>query len=234
MMHKLIMLVLCVAPLSVWTPLAIADSEKVEDQVNYQVEVGRDVENDLVIAILSATAENRDPGKLAESINTDMSWALQKVRDQSAIKTQSGSYQTYPVYDDNKIVRWRGRQDLQLESGDVDVLSKALGDLQERLQIQSLQFSVSPEKRSAVESALIEEALAAFRKRAELVSHSLDADDYGLVDISIHTGGIRQPVPMRAEAVSLASRASSTAPAIEQGTSRVSVQVSGRIQLKRD
>jgi len=234
MMKRIGLLVLCMTPLSVWAPLVSADKDKVEDQVNFQVQAGRDVENDRVVAIISATAENRDPTKLAERINTDMNWAVQQVKDQSAIKTQSGSYQTYPVYDDKKIVRWRGRQDLQLESGDVDVLSQVLGELQERLQIQSLQFSVSPEKRSAVESALIEEALVAFRKRAALISRSLDAGDYGLVDMSIHTGGARQPIPMRAEAASLASRVSSSAPAIEQGTSRVNVQVSGRIQLQRD
>lgn len=234
MMKRMGLLVLCVVPLSVWAPLVSADKDKVEDQVNFQVQAGQDVENDRVVAILSATAENRDPTKLAERINTDMHWAVQQVKNQTAVKTQSGSYQTYPVYDDKKIVRWRGRQDLQLESGDVDVLSQVLGDLQERLQIQSLQFSVSPEKRSAVESALIEEALAAFRKRAALISRSLDAGDYGLVDMSIHTGGVRQPIPMRAEAASLASRASPSAPAIEQGTSRVNVQVSGRIQLQRD
>jgi len=234
MMKRAGLLVLCMATLSVWAPFVSADKDKVEDQVNFQVQAGRDVENDRVVAIISATAENRDPTRLAERINTDMSWAMQQVKDQPAIKTQSGSYQTYPVYDDKKIVRWRGRQDLQLESGDVDVLSQVLGDLQERLQIQSLQFSVSPEKRSAVESDLIEAALAAFRKRAELISRSLDAGDYSLVDISIHTGGGRQPIPMRAEAASLASRSSSSAPAIEQGTSRVNVQVSGRIQLQRD
>jgi len=234
MMTRLVSLLLCVAPLLVWTPAVNADNDKVEDQVNFQVQAGRDVANDRVTAILSATTENRDPAKLAESINTDMNWAVEKLRTRSAIKTQSGSYQTYPVYDDKKIVRWRGRQDLQLESGDVDVLSSVLGDLQERLQIQSLQFSVSPEKRDNVESALIEAALAAFRKRAALISRSLDATDYALVDMSIHTGGMRPPVPVRVEAASLSSRVQSSAPAIEQGTSRLTVQVSGRIQLQRD
>ncbi len=234
MLKRIVLLLLYVVPLSAWSPLSSADEDKVEDQVNFQVEAGRDVENDRVIAILSATAENRDPTKLADSINSDMNWAVAKLKGQEAIKTQSGSYQTYPVYDNKKIVRWRGRQDLQLESSDVDVLSRILGDLQERLQIQSLQFSVSPEKRIAVESALIEEALAAFRKRAALISRSLDAEDYGLVDMSIHTGGIRPPIPIRAEAASMTSRSVASAPAIEQGTSRVTVQVNGRIQLQRD
>ncbi len=234
MVKRIGLLLLCMAPLSIWSPLSGADDDTVEDQVNFQVQAGRDVENDRVVAVLSATAENRDPAKLADSINSDMHWAVEGLKDQSAIKTQSGSYQTYPVYDNKKIVRWRGRQDLQLESGDVDALSKVLGDLQERLQIQSLQFSVSPEKRIAVESALIEEALAAFQKRAELISRSLGAENYGLVDMSIHTGGMRPPIPIRAEAASMTSRAAATAPAIEQGTSRLTVQVNGRIQLQRD
>lgn len=234
MFKRVRLLLLCVLPLSAWSPLVSADEEKVEDQVSFQVEAGRDVENNRVVAVLSATAENRDPAKLAESINSDMQWAVQQLKDNTAIKMQSGSYQTYPVYDDKKIVRWRGRQDLQLESGEVDVLSKVLGGLQERLQIQSLQFSVSPEKRSSVESALIEEVLAAFRKRAKLISRALGTEDYGLVDLSIHAGGGRQPLAMRAQAASLNSRSVATAPAIEQGTSRISVQVNGRIQLQRD
>ena len=234
MFKRVSLLLYFVLPLSAWSPWVSADKDKVEDQVSFQVEAGRDVENDRVVAILSATAENRDPAKLAERINSDMQWAVQKLKGNAVIKTQSGSYQTYPVYDDKKIVRWRGRQDLQLESGEVDVLSKTLGGLQERLQIQSLQFSVSPEKRSSVESALIEEALAAFRKRAELISGALGSEDYGLVDISIHAGGGRQPLAMRAQSASLQSRSVASVPAIEQGTSRISVQINGRIQLKRD
>lgn len=218
----------------VLVPLANADDDDREDLVSFQVEAGRDVDNDRVTALLSATAENRDPSKLAEQINSDMQWAIQQLKPYGEIKLQSGTYQTYPVYDDRKIVRWRGRQDLQLETGAVDKMSKALGELQARLQMQSLQFSVSEQKRSNIESELIEEALAAFGQRAELVSRSLKAEDYSLVDMSIHTGGVRRPVPMRAEAASVMSKASVQAPAIEQGTSRISVQVNGRIQLERD
>ncbi len=234
MFKRVALLFLFVLPLSAWSPLVSADKDKVEDQVSFQVDAGRDVENDRVTAILSATAENRDPAKLAERINTDMQWAVQQLEGNAAIKTQSGSYQTYPVYDDKKIVRWRGRQDLQLESGEVDVLSKMLGGLQERLQIQSLQFSVSPEKRSSVESTLIEEALATFSKRAELISRALGTREYSLVELSINAGGARQPLAMRVEVASLSSRPAASAPAIEQGTSRISVHVNGRIQLQRD
>jgi predicted secreted protein len=212
---------------------AASDKDIVEDQVSFQVDVERDVENDRAMATLSVTAEDRDPARLAQQINDSMSWALEQLKGQAAIKSRSGTYQTYPVYDERKIVRWRGLQELQLESGDIDRLTRLIGTLQERLQVQSMQFLVSAAKRRDVEAALTEEALAAFQQRAEVIRKSLGASGYRLMEVSVHTGGVRPPVPVRAEAMSV-SRAAVSSPTVEQGTSSVSIQVSGRIRLSRD
>ncbi len=211
---------------------AASDKDVIEDQVSFQVGVERDVENDRAAATLSATAEDRDPARLARQINESMDWALEQLKGQTAITPRSGTYQTHPVYDDRKIVRWRGSQELQLESGDIDRLAQLIGRLQERLQVQAMQFLVSTAKRRDVESALTEEALAAFQQRAEVIRKSLGASGYRLMDLSVHTGGLRPPMPLRAEAMSV-SRAGVASPAIEQGTSSISVQVSGRIRLLR-
>jgi predicted secreted protein len=232
-MKKLVPCLLMLLQLSTYPLLAAAsDKDVIEDQVSFQVEVERDVENDRALATLSVTAEDRDPARLAQQINEKMGWALDQLKGQAAIQSRSGSYQTYPVYDERKIVRWRGTQELQLESGDIDRLARFIGTLQERLQVQSMQFLVSAAKRRDVESTLTEEALAAFQQRAEVIRKSLGASGYRLMDVSVHTGGLRPPVPLRAEAMSV-SRAPVASPAVEQGTSSVSVQVSGRIQLVR-
>jgi predicted secreted protein len=212
---------------------AASDKDIVEYLVRFQVDVERDVENDRAMATLSVTAEDRDPARLAQQINDSMSWALEQLKGQAAIKSRSGTYQTYPVYDERKIVRWRGLQELQLESGDIDRLTRLIGTLQERLQVQSMQFLVSAAKRRDVEAALTEEALAAFQQRAEVIRKSLGASGYRLMEVSVHTGGVRPPVPVRAEAMSV-NRAAVSSPTVEQGTSSVSVQVSGRIRLSRD
>jgi predicted secreted protein len=214
--------------------VSLADSEQAEDQVSFEVEVGRDVENDRVTAILNVTAEALKPAKLADTINSTMTWALEQARVNQKVNSRSGAYQTYPVYEDKKIVRWRGRQELQLESQDVDQLSELVGTLQSRLQMQSLRFSVSPDKRRQVEDKLIEQALAAYQQRAEIIRKSLGAQDYRLLEVNIHTAGQDRPIPVRAEAVSMMSRANVSQPAMEQGTSRVNVQASGKIQLLRD
>ena len=231
-LRKLVFL-LCSASV-VFSAVSSAETVIAEDQVSFQVEVGRDVGNDRVVATLNATAEEKKPANVADSINSTMTWALGQARANKLVTSRSGSYQTYPVYDDKKIVRWRGRQELQLESQDVDQLSQLVGTLQSRLQMQSLQFSVSPDRRRQVENELIEQALEAYQARAEIIRKSLAAKTYRLLDINILSGGQGPVIPMRAQAVSTLSRASVSKPALEQGTSRVNVQVRGKIRLLRD
>ena len=227
-------LLFCTAAL-VLPAASLADKEQVRDQVSFQVEVGRDVENDRATAILNVTAEALKPAKLADTINSTMSWALEQASENQKVKSRSGAYQTYPVYEDKKIVRWRGRQELQLESQDVDELSELVGTLQNRLQMHSLQFSVSPDKRRQVEEELTEQALGAFQQRAEIIRKSLGAPGYMLMEVNVHTAGQDRPIPIvRAEAASMMSRSSVSPPAMEQGTSRVSVRASGKIRLLRD
>lgn len=210
-----------------------ADDKTPEDQVSFQVEAGREVDNDRVIAVLVATAEDKRSSSLAESINQSMRWAMDKAKTFPEVKTGSGSYQTYPVHDNNKIVRWRGRQQLQLEATDVDRLSALVGELQSRLQVQSMQFSVSPKRRQQLEDGLIEQAMAAYQARASLVTGALGAKGYDLISLSIHTSGRAPVVPMRAEAMAMNSAAAAP-PAIERGTSRLTVQVSATIQLRQN
>lgn len=233
-MKKIALLSVLVLQIALLSLPARADSEEPEDQVSFQVAVERDVENDRAVATLAVTAENRDPAKLADSINSTMAWATETLKGGQGIQSRSGSYQTHPVYDDKKIVRWRGSQTLQLESADVDALSQSIGALQARLQVQSLQFSVSAKRRRDVEAQLTEEVLAAFQARARLVSKSLGAQDYRLMDVSVHSGGLQRPVPMRVQSAKMESFKSVASPSIEQGTSRISVQASGRIRLLRD
>jgi len=229
-----LVLLLCSASV-VFSAASSAETAIAEDQVSFQVEVGRDVGNDRMVAVLNATAEEKKPANVADRINSTMAWALEQARADKSVTSRSGGYQTYPVYDDDrKIVRWRGRQELQLEAQAVDQLSQLVGTLQSRLQLQSLQFSVSPDRRQQVENELIERALEAYQARAEIIRKSLGAKTYRLMDINIHSSGRGPVIPVRAETVSTMSRSSVSKPALEQGTSRVNVQVSGKIRLIRD
>jgi predicted secreted protein len=159
-----------------------------------------------------------------------MDAALKTAKARAMVEVRTGSYRTYPVYNKEKIQRWRATQELRLDSSDFAELGSLIGQLQERLQVTSINFLVSPVRRAAVEDELITQALDAFKQRAELVRKQLATKGYRVVDVSINTGG-GQPVPIMMRAASMET-ASVAPPAIEAGTSTLTVSVGGTIELQ--
>lgn len=212
-------------------PATAADDTPRYNQIHFQVERSRPVDNDRMHAVLSLTAEDDNAARLADQINRTMDGALKTAKARPKIEVRTGSYRTYPVYDKNKIRRWRATQELLLEGSDFAELGNLIGQLQERLQVGSINFSVSPARRAAVEDELIAQALAAFKQRAELVRKQFAAKGYRLVNVAINTGD-GQPVPLMRGMAMEAMDKSAAPPALEAGTSLLSVNVSGMIELQ--
>ena len=212
-------------------PATAADDTPRYNQIHFQVERNRPVDNDRMHAVLSLTAEDDNAARLADQINRTMDGALKTAKARPKIEVRTGNYQTYPVYDKNRIRRWRATQELLLEGSDFAELGNLIGQLQERLQVGSIHFSVSPARRAAVEDELITLALAAFKQRAELVRKQFAAKGYRLVNVAINTGD-GQPVPLMRGMAMEAMDKSVAPPAIEAGTSLLSVNVSGMIELQ--
>ena len=220
---------LALALLPVLTLGAQAHDESSErNQVSFSVDASREVANDRVRATVGVTEEGSDPAALAERVNQTMTWALGVAKAAVGVKAQSGAYQTQPVYDKGQIRRWRASQDLILQSHDVAAVVELIGTLQGRLLLRGIDFHVSAERRRQVEGELIQEGLAAFRERAELVRKSLERRGYTIVRINVATRaapprsrGLRQ---VQAEAVSV--------PALASGESTVTVSISATIELE--
>ncbi len=211
------------------SPAAAADEAPRYNQIHFQVERSRPVDNDRMHATLAITAEDDSAARLADRINRGMDWAVKTAKTRTGVEARSGGYRTYPVYNKEKIQRWRATQELLLEGSDFAELGSLIGQLQERLQVTSINFSVSAERRRAVEDELIAQALGAFKQRAELIRRQLAAKSYRIVDVSINTGG-GQPAPlMRGLALEAASV---TPPAVEAGASILTVNVGGAIELQ--
>jgi predicted secreted protein len=220
-------LLACATPRAV---LADDGGEEAHNRVRFRVESARDVANDWIVAVVGVTAEDVDPAALAQTINRSMTWALEQARKEERVEAKSGGYSTHPVYEDGKLRRWRGSQELYLEGSDTDAMTSLVGTLQSRLQLRSFQFDVSEETRAEVEKELVVEALAAFQERARLVRESLGAGGYAIDDLSIETGGGARP--MMEDRMVMARGAAAAPPAVEAGKSRVSVGVSGAIKLE--
>jgi predicted secreted protein len=194
-----------------------------------------DVENDLLVAVLFAQAEGRDPAIPADEVNRLMDWALNLAKSHPEVKVQTLNYQTNPVYTKDKIRAWRVRQSLRLESRDSRLLGDLVGRLQESLQMESLSYQVSDEERRSRTEALTATALQRFEARARHIAETLGRSGYRIVQIRIDDDH-RPPMPV-ARGVMFEAAMADSAPAparIEAGTSEIGVRVSGEIELSED
>lgn len=205
-----------------------ADDAVRTNLVSLQTQAVRQVPNDIAQALLAVEAEDPDPARLADAVNRTMAWVLDAAKRVKEVEVQTGTYSTYPVYTKNTLSHWRARQDLRLQSRDVEALSRLLATLQSRLQLKAMTFSVSPERRQKVENELITEALGAFQERVAVVRAALGFHRHDIVEININTGG---PVYRPMEAMR-AMAADVSTPALEAGTSEVTVVVSGTVRLE--
>ena len=199
--------------------------------VSLNAQAEREIPNDLLTATLAAEAEGADPAQLADGVNRSMQRAIAGALAYKTVKTQSAGYQSMPVYDKNRVVRWRVRQELRLESADFTAATELIGKLQASLVVTGLALSVSGETRRKAENALIAEALAAFEERARVVRDAMKAKGYRVRDLQISPGGA-PPRPMFAMAARALSSESLAQPAVEPGSTRILITVSGTIQLQ--
>ncbi len=195
------------------------------DVMSFEARASREVENDELAAVLAVELHGPDPAALAQAANRRMAEALKLAAAVPAVRARSGNYQTFPRYDRNqRIESWQVSQELRLESADFTAATRLIAKLQDSLVVRSMAVRLSPESRRAAEDALIGEAIAAFRARAELVRAAMKASGYRIRSISI--GASEGPPPRPFEA-----RAMAQPVAVEPGSSQVSVTATGSIQL---
>ncbi|WP_028455120.1 SIMPL domain-containing protein [Chitinilyticum litopenaei] len=218
---------------------AIAAEAPLFNVVNFETTAVQAVENDLAMAVLFVESSDTDPGKLAERINQTLAQALKRVQQVSEVQSKGTGYSTYPQYNNKtgKQDGWRSRGELRVASRDFAALSKLIGELQKpqgsglSLQLESVNYSVSDERRSKTEDLLIEEGLRQFRQRAALLQKQLQGQGWKLLHVNVNTGGMPPPMPYARKAMAV-GMAAEAAPPLESGESRLSVQVSGAIQIE--
>lgn len=215
-----------------WLVSGQAQDEQIYDHIDLNASASADVENDLLIAYVFAEVEANDQADAADAVNESIAWAAERARRVDGIDVQTTNYNTRPVYaNGRRIVGWVARQSLRLESTDAEALSELLGELQQRVAIQSINYDLSDEARDAAEETLISAALAQFNRRAELIAGELGRDGYRIVRLSVGNNGAIFATGARARAMAF-SEADVAAPEIEAGNQTLSVNVNGTIELE--
>ncbi len=198
--------------------------------VNLDASSSAQVANDVMVVVMQAAAEKNSAVDAGHAVNDMMKWADSVIAGNAAVQHRTMNYQTLPVYQNQTIAGWSVVQQLRLQSGDFEVLSTMVGTLQQQLQVSSMHFEISPERRKQEVDKLIVAALGAFRDKADLIAATLKAQDHRIVALSVADNPVRIPYNggIQMEAMS-AARA--PAPVVEAGDSTVQVSVSGSIQL---
>jgi predicted secreted protein len=207
------------------------ENETLYNRVHLSASAQTRLANDTIIVNLYAEEEGSSPTQLADIVNKKIQWGVALLKKHPRLRLQTSAYNTSPVYQQNRIKSWRVRQSITIESREMTETSELLAQLQSQLALQSMRFTVSPELKTSADDALIADALAAFGKRAQLVTEQLKRKAYKLVDINIATSGGNPVFYQRGEMSSMAMK-SVTAPALEAGEQTIEVTVSGSIELE--
>ena len=212
---------------------ALADEPRY-NQVSLRSEVSQEVSHDRMHVTLYTEAQDTDPARLAKKVTETLNGALTQARRAKDVTLRQGTRRSYPIYDEKgqKIRAWRERAELRLESAEFAALSQLTGELLQTLNMGGMSFSVSDELRKRHENELLREAVQAFGARATLTSEALGGTGYRLVNLNLHSSGFAQPVLYRAPAKMMMEASSDAiAPQVESGTTRISIQADGMIEV---
>lgn len=201
------------------------------NRVNFQIEVARDVSNNLLVATMSAQFQDKLPSRVALQLNSVLNDALKQAAAFSSVKSSSGNQFTAPVYGkNNQITAWRGHGEIRLESRDFKAAGELIMQLQATLQLGGLQFILAPDSRLQIENTLMSEAIKAFQSRAEAIRSDMGAKSYKTVHFSITAAPLNYPMQMMRSAA-IADNAI-PAPEFSAGESRMTLQINGTIELQ--
>lgn len=216
--------------------LPVLAEEPRYNQVSLRAEVSKEVARDLMSVTLYSEAQNSDPGKLAAEITRTMNKALEQARSVKDIKISQGSRNSYPIYDTKgqRITGWRERAELRLESTDFPALSKLTGELLQDLKMAGMDFAIAPATRKASEDELLKDAVSAFKSRAQLATEALGGKGYKVLNLNLNSSGYPQPYARGPVMMMKASMDAEAAPSpqVEAGTSQVSMNADGTIEVQ--
>ncbi|WP_207003233.1 SIMPL domain-containing protein [Trinickia mobilis] len=220
-------------------PAAHADTVVMQNQpagvLSLSAQASADVPQDVVNITLFYEQEAKDPASLTDALNQRADAALKQAKGVSGVTARTGSFSIYPSTDrDGRISAWRGRTEVVLESRDFAAASKLAGQMSSNMQVGNVAFSLSPEAQRAAEEKLSAQAIASFRQQATASAQAFGYSGYTIREVKVGQNGIPPRPMMMSMRAPVGADAKAAAPVpIEGGTSTVTVNVSGSVQMTR-
>ncbi|MEX3854121.1 MULTISPECIES: SIMPL domain-containing protein [Paraburkholderia] len=201
--------------------------------LSLNAQASAEVPQDEVEITLFYEQEASEPSALTSTLNQRADAALQKARGVAGVTARSGAFSIFPSTDrDGRISAWRGRTEVVLESRDFAAASKLAGQMASIMQVGNVRFSLSPEAQRAAEQRLSGEAIKSFREQAAASSQAFGFSGYSIREVNVNHSGVMPRPMMMMSARAMGADAKSAPMPLEGGTSTVTVNVSGSVQMK--
>jgi len=230
MRYLLILALLFISP--VW---AQAESNQPKGtRVSLSAMADTELANDEVAVQFRVQAEGRQSAPLRQQVNRISARIKQRLENESDVKLTTTSRRLKPVWEYHPTTRkrertgWRMVQTGMITSTKLDAVPNWLDDIERSgAQLSGLQFRVSTPTMNDAQDALQLQAIRKFRAKAAAFARGLDAKNFRV--IRLQTSANHPVYPVRGMAMMEAK--ASAAPALSSGESRMSVTVSGEIEV---
>jgi predicted secreted protein len=223
----------CVLAPSAAHAAAVIGSENVPSGVlSLSAQASAEVPQDVVDIVLFYEEDAQDSASLTTALNEHTAAALRQAKGIAGVSAHTGAFSIYPATDrDGRISAWRGRTEVVLESRDFAAASTAASEMNATMQVGNVTFSLSPEAQRKAAEQLTGEAIASFREQADAAARAFGYRSFTIREVSVGREG--PPRPMMAAMFKAAAPGGSAPLPIEAGTSRVTVNVAGSVQMTR-
>lgn len=216
--------------------LFVSLSAKAHDlpTIHYQVTETITVDSDLLVASIHIQFSGADAATASQKVNEASLKVIELTQASEAVTISSGNYRTWRSSRGEKKQRWSEwtvRQTLTMESQQFDQLLGKLAQIQQiGGAIQSLSYTISVNRKRALEEQLKVKAISRFRERAETYATAAGsrAGEWEIQSIHVDGHSPRPVTPVARSMLSMEAAQTVTAPA---GTNTLSVSVNGSIVL---
>jgi predicted secreted protein len=204
--------------------------------VSLSATASQDINQDLLAVTLNVTREGSQAAEVQGQLKQVLEAALAEARKSAVpqgMDVRTGAFSMYPRYNNQgRVNGWQGSAQLVLEGTDMARIAQVAGKLT-AVNVMGVEYGLSRATRESSESALLAQAVARYRAKAQDVAKAFGMGSFALGEVSVQSGepGFEsRPVPMlkamRADAVDAAPLP------VAPGKGTVSVTVSGSVILQ--
>lgn len=192
-----------ILPLAVTTVTAFAETATTESasagtvvlaerkqasNFSFSTKVTRNVEQDLMQATVYSQKSGKSLPELKKSVSQNLNQVLETAKKHSAIEVQAEGISNNVNYNNKgNIEGWQAYGSVSLKSKDFEAMAEVLENLGKDVAIQSIYFSVSPEKVASLEEEMLLEVIKKFQAKAETIQKALGAKQYRLSMVNLQT-----------------------------------------------